>query len=142
MIATKVKIVIEIEEQRLRDLLCTAFEGGSTYWVRQANVAKMSVEQKAKIDAIIAEREANDDQGYYTHDYPFDGVNVTIVHDAIKGKRETERTVLTRDKLIKGIEVMAEKYPRHFADFMAEDDDAITGDVYLQCALFGEIIFG
>lgn len=28
----KVKTTIEIEEQRIKDLLCGAFEGGSNYW--------------------------------------------------------------------------------------------------------------
>jgi hypothetical protein len=32
--------------------------------------------------------------------------------------------------------------PRHFADVLNENDDAGTGDVFLQCCLFGEIIFG
>jgi hypothetical protein len=28
-----------------------------------------------------------------------------------------------------------------FADFLKEDDDATTGDVFLQCCLFGEVQF-
>ncbi len=27
-------------------------------------------------------------------------------------------------------------------DMLAENDDATTGDVFLQCALFGELVFG
>lgn len=37
---------------------------------------------------------------------------------------------------------MPVKYPRHWADVLAENDDATTGDVFLQCCLFGECIFG
>jgi len=38
--------------------------------------------------------------------------------------------------------VMAKKEPRHFADFLKEDYDETTGDVFLQCCLFGEVIYG
>jgi hypothetical protein len=40
-----------------------------------------------------------------------------------------------------GLKVMAEKYPHHWQDFVSENDDAITGDVFLQCCLFGEIVY-
>jgi len=42
----------------------------------------------------------------------------------------------------KGLTVMAKKEPRHFADFLKEDYDETTGDVFLQCCLFGEVIYG
>jgi hypothetical protein len=41
-----------------------------------------------------------------------------------------------------GLQVMADKYPKHFADFMSEEDDCVTADVFLQCCLFGDIIYG
>jgi hypothetical protein len=38
----------------------------------------------------------------------------------------------------RGLQLMAEKYPHHYADFMAENDDATTGDVFLQlCSVRG-----
>ena len=37
---------------------------------------------------------------------------------------------------------MAETHPRHFADFLAGNEDATTGDVLLQLAVFGELVFG
>jgi hypothetical protein len=36
---------------------------------------------------------------------------------------------------------LATKYPRHFADLVNENTDAITADVLLQCCLFGELIY-
>jgi len=41
-----------------------------------------------------------------------------------------------------GLAIMEEKYPIHFANFLNEDDDAETGDVFLQCCLLGEIVYG
>jgi len=37
---------------------------------------------------------------------------------------------------------MAEKYPRHFANFAQEAEDAETGDVFIQCCVLGEIVYG
>ena len=49
---------------------------------------------------------------------------------------------LTMDNVQKGLELMRDEYPRHYADLMEEEDDAITGDVWLQLAVFGELIYG
>jgi hypothetical protein len=38
--------------------------------------------------------------------------------------------------------LMAEKSPQHFADLLNEQADAITGDVLIQYAVFGKIIYG
>jgi hypothetical protein len=41
----------------------------------------------------------------------------------------------------RGLDDLATKYPRHFADLVNENTDAITADVLLQCCLFGELIY-
>ncbi len=49
---------------------------------------------------------------------------------------------LSLDKLKAGLQVLAEKYPHHFKDIIQESGDATTGDVLVQCALFGDIVYG
>ena len=49
---------------------------------------------------------------------------------------------LTLADIEKGLETMRDKYPRHWADLVEENDDLITGDVFLQCAVFGELVYG
>ena len=49
---------------------------------------------------------------------------------------------LTMENVQKGLELMRDEYPHHYADLMEEEDDAITGDVWLQLAVFGELIYG
>lgn len=49
---------------------------------------------------------------------------------------------LTMENVQEGLELMRDEYPRHYADLMEEEDDAITGDVWLQLAVFGELIYG
>lgn len=46
------------------------------------------------------------------------------------------------DGVGRGLQVMAEKYPRHFGNLISDNDDAETGDVLLQCSVLGEIVYG
>lgn len=52
------------------------------------------------------------------------------------------RHPITLDDVKKGLELMRDKYPHHYADLVEENDDAITGDVFIQLATFGELIYG
>ena len=114
---------------RVGDLLCSAWEGGSTYWCR--------VESKHQPEVITF---GTMDGKPYAHEIALnEGGSVTlrdIEDDKIIAKR------LTLSAVVDGLQVMAEKYPKHFADFLSENDDATTGDVFLQCCIFGEVIYG
>lgn len=44
--------------------------------------------------------------------------------------------------LKKALELMAERYPKYFADIINENDDAETADVLLQLATIGEVKYG
>jgi len=44
--------------------------------------------------------------------------------------------------LIRGLQVMATRYPRHLLDFINENDDAITSDILAQCCVFGRAKYG
>jgi hypothetical protein len=41
----------------------------------------------------------------------------------------------------RGLAIMARDYPRHFAD-IATDADATTADVFVQCCVLGEVVYG
>ena len=55
---------------------------------------------------------------------------------------EPTKHYLTLKDVRKGLRLMKKEYPHHYADLVEEDDDAITGDVWLQLAVFGELIYG
>jgi hypothetical protein len=71
--------------------------------------------------------------------FPDKGICVDVHYD--NGLKMTHK-VLRRADMIKGLELMKEKFPKHYADLMNEDDDAVTADVAVQMMLFGEIVFG
>ncbi len=47
---------------------------------------------------------------------------------------------ITPEKIRTGLVAMATQHPRHFADLNGDRIDAITGDVLIQCAIFGEVV--
>ena len=47
---------------------------------------------------------------------------------------------LQLDVIARGLDVLANRYPRHFADLINETADVFTADALLQCCLFGELI--
>lgn len=122
---TTIAVPQNITVQRIKDLLCCAIEGGSNYWCETMD-RKGGITQK---------------QAEYRQDVPFvEGGWLEVVPYEDDGKGKKFR--LDLDTIKKGLTIFAEKYPRHFGDFVQENDDAETGDVFLQCCCFGEAIYG
>ena len=46
------------------------------------------------------------------------------------------------ENLKSGLQIMADKFNWHYEDFVNHNEDAITGSVFIQCCLFGDIIYG
>lgn len=59
-----------------------------------------------------------------------------------RGRVNAEARRLDLDSIAEGLNVMAENYSRHFADFLNEAADDVTADVFLQCCLFGQLVDG
>lgn len=138
--SAKVAVTMEVPIQRLRDMLTSAFEGGSSYWYTINTDATVYAPGLEYSD--FQEGGRCTDPKRYHHPLeiiPFMQGCALCIMD----KEDDEKVHwLGRNQLLAGIQVMAEKYPRHFFDMIVENDDAGTGDVYLQCCLFGEVIYG
>jgi hypothetical protein len=107
-------IEVKLCDQRLHDVLTSGIEGGCAYW--------------ASIDCGAHQPGWSN---YFTATFFPHG------DTAIPRVGHT----LSLEKLRCGLAIMANKYPFHFRDVMMETDDATTGDVLVQCALFGEIVY-
>jgi len=125
----KIKIEQEISVERIGDLLCSAWEGGSTYWAR---VEKTIEPEKIQFGTM-------DNGKPYNHEIALNEGGSIQFRDIEEDKIITK--TLNLKSIKKGLGVMAEQYPKHFADFLSENDDATTGDVFLQCCIFGEVIY-
>lgn len=127
-LALKTDIAISLE--RISDLLCSAFEGGSNHWMKIGDCHEPGT-------WVFSSHDKPDH--HFDQDYPLNpGGYITIV------EREdlTAYHKLDLAKIQKGLTIMSKAYNWHFRDFIQENDDAITGNVFLQCCLFGEVVYG
>jgi hypothetical protein len=133
-----VEVKMDVPISRLQDLLISAFEGGSNYWYRINEFGKPNGEPETWPNRTNREN-------VYKHvDYPANPGGYVMVEDVEGGENKVYR--LDLDTMKKGLEIMSKleknKGGHHIYNFLEENDDAETGDVYLQCCLFGEIIYG
>ena len=118
---------IEVSKERISDLLCTAFEGGSNYWI-----------------GAMAFDLPNNPSFYPTYDgkaYP-KYLWVPLNPDGairIRPDGDPDWYHLGPLQLAAGLRLLAAQYPEHFQKFMTENEDAGTGDTYLQLCIFGEV---
>ena len=143
----KMKVDMEIPLLRLADLLCEGFEGGVGYWAQIVGYEKPS-ELKYTMDGLSNEDRRNSFRSeplVYKHiDYPLNAGGAIYVRETDSGESEETDKVhrLDYEACLRGLKIMNEKYPRHFAAWINETDDATTGDVFIQCALLGDIVYG
>jgi hypothetical protein len=115
--------------RRICDLICTGIEGGFSSWLHHINrEGEWSGEEPA----------------YYQPEFWLGGGRYSAKFDRESDNEGDGKGRATFDSaaLVNGLRLMAEKEPRHFADFMQENDDAVTGDVFLQCVLLKAVIYG
>jgi hypothetical protein len=117
---------VTLDIELIRGLLTTAFEGGSNYWYQGLHIIN-------DVD------EPSDPEVHRFHIVPTcEGGSVGFHAD----DEPDTLLVLNLEAIREGLGIMREKYASHWADFYNENDDATTGDVFLQCCVFGEVIYG
>ncbi len=110
------KIEMDISNEILEDTLISGLEGGSNYWCSFEG--------------------SSPGEGFYYQKILGDG------WVSLKDFNSLKRIKLNRAKVINGIQVMLKDYPHQFAKMIAEEGDAFTGDTFIQCCFFGEVIYG
>ena len=117
----KNEITIEIKKsipvKRITDLLCCGLEGGIIYWVKKIKAKKGM---------------SNED----LYDIKRENWGIIIIDE------DNKEHTLTIESLKKGIQLMANDADYHFNNFVKENEDAETGDVFIQMCCFNEIIYG
>jgi hypothetical protein len=121
------KIEIEVSDELISNLLSCAFEGGSNYWLKSTR-CELNGDSPSRADRTLIPLEHG-------------GVVIcTLQDEPYTGKGVEYR--LTRASIEHGLVLMRDKHPKHFGDAIDESEDAITGDVFLQLCLFGEVVYG
>jgi hypothetical protein len=123
----------KISDQLVDDTLCTALEGGITYWA-------------AKADPVAwpegAESRMFPGEPAWASELLSRGVDIVIELHPDWNEARGERHTLTLAKFKKGIRKLCEL--RKVTPAALEDDplDADGADVAVQLALFGEVVYG
>lgn len=137
-------VTARVSNKDIAGLLSTAFESGVGYWCVITDII-------APPDPTVwLDRKDNGDlepEGrlYRRYDYPVTPGGAVIIADAQEYEddpAEAKTYRIDRESITRGLAVMQQKYPKQFSDFVTQNYDAITGDVFIQCCAFGEIIYG
>jgi hypothetical protein len=116
------KLTIEVTEETLLSLVTSGVEGGVRYWAR-ITVGKALPEYRHYFTAVFEDHAG----AQWRNGHPVEPL---------------KKYTLSVAKLMKGLQVMQKKYPYHFANVVnADNADATTGDVLIQCALLGDIVY-
>lgn len=107
-----------ITDQLIDDTLCTAFEGGITYWAASATPTTWPEGCEYASDALTR------------------GADVAIVDS-----EEQKTYFLTRARMTKGIREYCKLYKTTPAALDDDPVDASGADVIVQLALFGEVVY-
>lgn len=143
-IKMSVKIETEISDKQISGILCTAFEGGANYWYTGLDY---ELPEGVSIDEFGegGSRQTKGDYWHWCQLIPLvdeEGFALTLRDKLDEDDKNDSPYRITRESIEKGMKIFAAEYPQHFSDFINQNDDAITGDVFLQCVVFGEAIYG
>lgn len=116
-----------ITPEMVDDILTAAMEGGVDYWTRSVRV--------------IGDVPASVKSTLFPGDEPFTSEMLTKGFDLRWVDDEGKAHVLTLRKMKAGIKKASEHFRQTPAVFH-EDHDATSGDVAVQFALFGEVVYG
>lgn len=109
-----IKTEIEVSNKRIVDLFISACEGGSNYWCQELTpTSKRKDPYEAMLDGFV-------------------------LVDGEDGKKHTVTPAMIKT----AVQIFPLQEPHHFGDFMSENDDATTADVFLQLCVFGKTIYG
>lgn len=142
---------IDIPAQRIADMMIGAMEGNH---MTRSWVAAVRLRTPSEADVLERYQESN----WYASPELWAGdfvVDVWEISDEgeYEGGLDPEedaplpagltKHTITRKDLDEGLRLMASpKYASHFADFTGENDDAITHDVFLQCIVLKDVVYG
>ena len=124
-----INYTVPITDELIEDLLCTAFEGGITYWAE--NISCKDNEDMKKV-------------GVWKHKY----LTKTKKKDAVMYIHETEtgeKYPITKKSIIDALQKMDNpeyEYRKALGRILNGDWDGGDADIVVQTACFGEVVFG
>lgn len=125
------RVTIEVSAARIADMMVGAIEHNN---MTAAWCAGVLGRPRPKVAAPLWYA----DPAFYEGDFTIEVLEMPDESRPNKLKRHR----VNRAGLAAGLALMAAKHGRHFGDMMAENDDAITADVFLQCIALRDVVYG
>jgi hypothetical protein len=128
---------VTLSEQKLSDILITAFEGGVGYWC-----------QIVKYDIPAGAMSPIPDMQDFKHGWAplVEGGGIWVQDAENPGKNNPdaafERTKLDRDHLQSGLTLCAKHHPHVFSRILEDQYDSCDADIVVQLAVMGSVVFG
>lgn len=116
-------VTSKVSHSDLECLFITAVEGGSNYWFEVAEGCMPKSESLSDLYEVCLECPEFQVDVFERNTFDLLGI-------------------INLERLIKGLDIMMRDYPRHYADVIEDNADAETADVYFQCVVMGEVVFG
>jgi hypothetical protein len=118
---------VRVSKEQVKFLIIGALEGGSNYWYRIE-------EERALTDHITTD-------ACLEKAFSAGGLNISD-YNGCQYPKALRRGNLNPLTIEKALNLMAEKFPKHFADILSDNADANTDDLFLQLAVLGDVIYG
>lgn len=133
------KIQSDISDDKVLNTLISGVEGGISYWCRAVE-GYAALAQCAMVPVSDPEHDARQ-AAAFSGWCQRGGKLVLFEHDA-HDREHGARYVLDATAIARGLAVICEQYPHHSDGILDGTGDAITGDVLIQCAVFGRLVYG
>ena len=137
-----IKTEIEVTPRRIADLMVTAIEGGIGYWCKSV---KLLDHPRTK----ELESPWYDDENLYSHDPNSMAaalISIEVAELDSSSEKNVEGIWIINLASMEKAFVLMQEYGKpkgwHWQNFITENDDAETADVWFQLAVFGEVVYG
>ena len=126
-------ITHDITFEEISDLLITAFEGGSNYWIESIQYV-----DPPTVDFHPDSSYPGEKHNRYAYVPLCDGGAMLIKGDGVSGWKTLNKEAISRGL---GLMEKLEWAQRHLVNIVNDNADAETADVFLQLCLFGELVY-
>jgi len=131
---------VNIDIDKITNAIVGAVENGYSGWMHAFEYSNDPVSMR------LAAMSRGSDHTVWYNDPRFwqSGGKAVVKYDLpTEGEGEGNgQAVVGIDELKKGLNTMASGFARHFGDLANENDDATTHDVFLQCVILGDVVYG
>lgn len=134
-----VRAEVEVPMERIVNCIVGALEGGYSPWLHSFIHADLPSDPPLR-DSF----DETDPVIWYAREKFWTlGGKASLVYDTPTDDEGagTGQATVGLIALRNGLNIMASKAPRHFADLVAENDDAVTHDVFMQMVVLGDIVY-